>query len=278
MGTFSTIEVEQTGRVGIIRLARPETLNAFNGQMYAEWGDACDAFNADPGIGAIITTGKGRAFSSGADIGGFESTFTGVGAEREVRRGSPFTPENLANSKPLIAAVNGLAVGIGLTSILWFDRIIASTQARFSMRFAAIGLTPELGSQWLLPQIIGLQNAKEMMLTGRIYSASDAKELGLVRQVVEPDELMPTAIALAAEIAANPVATLQTIKRSIHENMTRTGELERGWDRSTELFGESRKTAVHREALLAIREKRAPRYHDAEHMAEIEGLVASGPS
>jgi enoyl-CoA hydratase/carnithine racemase len=274
--TYKTIEVEREGRVGIIRLARPEVLNAFNAQMYADWGHACDAFNADPSIGAIVTTGKGRAYSAGADIGGFEATFAPGGDEREPASregGSPFTPERLANSKPLIAAVNGVAIGIGLTSILWFDRIIASTEARFSMRFAAIGLTPELNSQWLLPRIVGLHNAKEMMLTGRIYGAAEAKEIGLVRQVVEPDQLMTAALALAAEIAANPIETLHTIKRTIHEDMTLTDEMERSSERSDALFAESRKTAVHREALLALREKRAPRFHDPAHMATVEKMI-----
>ncbi|MEZ4480076.1 MAG: enoyl-CoA hydratase-related protein [Dehalococcoidia bacterium] len=274
MTQYETIEVDRSGRVGIIRLSRPDVLNAFNATMYREWGHAADAFNADPAIGAIVTTGNGRAYSSGADIGGFERTFTGGPGNQEEGSRSPFDPDRLAASKPLIAAVDGVAVGIGLTSILWFDRIVASTQARFSMRFAAIGLTPELNSQWLLPRLIGLHNAKEMMLTGRIYSAAEAKELGLVRHVVEPDELMPTAIALAAEVAANPIETLRAIKGAIHQDMQLT-EMAQTEKRSTALFGESRKTAVHREALLAIRERRAPRFHDAAHMATIEAMIGT---
>jgi enoyl-CoA hydratase/carnithine racemase len=275
MTQYETIDVERSGRVGIIRLNRPEVMNAFNAQMYREWGEAADAFNADPGIGAIVCTGNGRAYSSGADIAGFESTFTGGQGNRAAGVSSPFEPEKLADSKPLIAAVNGVAVGIGLTSILWFDRIIASTAARFSMRFAAIGLTPELNSQWLLPRIIGLHNAKEMMLTGRIYSAAEAKELGLVRHVVEPEELVPAALALAEEIAGNPVSTLHTIKRTIFDDMKMT-EMDEAEQRSTRLFAESRKTVVHREALLALREKRAAKFHDAEHMAKVEEMVRQG--
>jgi len=103
--------------------------------------------------------------------------------------------------------VAGLAVGIGLTSILWFDRIIASTQARFSMRFAAIGLTPELGSQWLLPQIIGLQNAKEMMLTGRTYGAEDGLRMALSHYVVPKGEGLAKGIELAKRVAQNAALT-----------------------------------------------------------------------
>ena len=134
----------------------------------------------------------------------------------------PWTPEFLAvECKPLIAAVNGIALGIGLTSILWYDAIVASTEARFSMRFAAIGLTPEVSSSWMLPRVIGLHNAKEMMLTGRIYSAQDALELGLVRRLVEPDQLLPEAIALGQEIAANPASTLRTVKKMTFDDSSR---------------------------------------------------------
>ncbi len=215
---YETIQVERDGRVGIVRWNRPDRLNAFNSTMYAEWIEAYDAFNADPSIGAVVATGNGRAYSSGADIGGFERSFTGDDApvEKQPPHGG-FEPWYMAEGKPAIAAVNGVSIGIGFTSILWFDNIIASTEARFSARFAAIGLTPELSSSWLLPRLIGVQRAKEMMLTGRIWSAEEAHQLGLVRQVVEPEDLVPTAIAQAAEIAANPSSSLSV--RSIQSDI-----------------------------------------------------------
>ncbi|MGK2966292.1 MAG: enoyl-CoA hydratase/isomerase family protein [Tepidiformaceae bacterium] len=275
---YRTIEVEREGRVGIIRFNRPEVMNAMNGRLYAEWIDALDAFNADDSIGAVVSTGKGRAYSAGADIGGFERSFTGGADPEDIRPPhGAFEAEYLSKSKPLIAAVNGVAVGVGLTSILWFDRIVASTEARFSMRFAAIGLTPELNSQWMLPRMIGMHNAKEMMLTGRIYSAQEAKDLGLVRHVVPPEELMPFAIGLAAEIAANPISVLRTIKREIYDDLVMPDMLA-AEKRSTHEFMEARKTAEHREALLALREKRAARFHDAEHMEEVRRSIAAPAS
>jgi enoyl-CoA hydratase/carnithine racemase len=274
--SYEAIQVEREGRVGIVRWNRPDRLNAFNQTMYAEWIEAYDAFNADPDIGAVVTTGNGRAYSSGADIGGFERTFTG--AEAPVEKApphAPFEPWYMAEGKPTVAAVNGVAVGIGFTSILWMDNIIASTEARFSARFAAIGLTPELSSSWLLPRLIGVQRAKEMMLTGRIWSAEETRELGLVRQVVEPEELLPTAIAQAAEIANNPETSLRVIKRMMMEDLLSTdlSTIER---RSGENFAAGRKSAEHREALLALKEKRPPRYHDAEYMAEVEAGLPRG--
>jgi len=276
---YEAIQVERVGRVGIVRYNRPDVLNAMNQTLYAEWVEAYDAFNSDVSIGAVVTTGNGRAYSAGADIGGFEASFTGAKvAERKPGPShAPFAPWYMAEGKPTVAAVNGVAVGIGFTSILWHDRIIASTAGRFSARFAAIGVMPELSSSWLLPRIVGLHNAKEMMLTGRIWSAQEALELGLVREVVEPEELLPRAVELAAEIAANPDSTLRGIKRQMMEDLLSTdlSIIER---RSSEQFSASRKTAEHREALLALREKRAPRYHDAGYMADLRERLARGES
>lgn len=266
---YEAIQVEREGRVGIVRWNRPDRLNAFNQTMYAEWIEAYDAFNADPSIGAVVATGNGRAYSSGADIGGFERTFTGGEAPKgKEPPHAAFEPWYMAEGKPTVAAVNGVAVGIGFTSILWFDNIIASTEARFSARFAAIGLTPELSSSWLLPKLIGVQRAKEMMLTGRIWSAEDSQALGLVRQVVEPEDLLPTAIAQAAEMAANPSTSLSAIKRMLMEDMLATdlSTIER---RSEENFGVGRRSAEHREALFALSEKRPAKFHDEAHMAEV---------
>ena len=266
---YETIQVERDGRVGIVRWNRPDRLNAFNQTMYAEWIEAYDAFNADPSIGAVVTTGNGRAYSSGADIGGFERTFSGGEApvEKEPPH-APFEPWYMAEGNPTVAAVNGVAIGIGFTSILWMDNIIASTEARFSARFAAIGLTPELSSSWLLPRLIGVQRAKEMMLTGRIWSAEETRELGLIREVVDPEDLLPTAITQAAEIANNPDTSLRVIKRMMMEDLLATdlSTIER---RSDENFAVGRRNAEHREALLALKEKRPPRFQDVEYMAGI---------
>jgi enoyl-CoA hydratase/carnithine racemase len=266
---YETIQVEREGRVGIVRWNRPDSLNSFNQTMYAEWIEAYDEFNVDPTIGAVVCTGNGRAYSSGADIGDFERSFTG--SEAPVGKHPPhaaFEPWYMAEGKPTIAAVNGVAIGIGFTSILWYDVILASTQARFSARFAAIGLTPELSSSWMLPRLIGLQRAKEMMLTGRIWDAEQAKDLGLVREVVEHEDLLPRAIELASEIANNPPQTLRIIKRMMMEDLLAT-DLSAIKRRSGDNFSAARKTAEHREALLALREKRPPRYHDNDYMAEL---------
>lgn len=273
---YETIQVEREGRVGIVYWDRPDKLNAMSQTMYAEWIEAYDAFNADPSIGAVVATGNGRAYSAGADIARFERSFTGVeGPPEKTPPHHPFAAWYMTDGKPTVAAVNGVAIGVGFTSALWFDVVLASTAARFSARFAAVGLTPELSSSWLLPKIVGLQRAKEMMLTGRIWSAEEARELGLVREVVPPDELLPRAIAVAAEIAANPASTLRAIKRMLMEDLL-TSDLTLVQRRSDANFAAARATAEHREALYALREKRPPRYHDREYMEDLAGRIARG--
>lgn len=272
MASYETIEVEREGRVAVVRFARPDVLNAMNGQLFREWVQATDELNTDPAVGAIVVTGAGRAFSSGADVSDFRRASEGdEQVKRDWAKYQPiaFSGERLTASKPLIGAINGLALGAGLTCTFWFDVNIASTQARFSMRFAALGLTPELDSAWLLPRLVGLQRAKEMMLTARIYGAEEARDLGLVRHLVEPDALETEAVSLASEIAAHPVSTLATIKRMIFEDLLASdfAAIDR---RSEESFAAARRSPEHREALSALGQRREPRYHDATHM---DGVV-----
>lgn len=271
MTDYGTLEVEREGRVAVVRFARPDVLNAMNGQFFREWVEATDELNADDDVGALVVTGSGRAFSSGADVADFRRASEGdEQVKRDWARYQPiaFSGERLTESKPLIGAINGLALGAGLTCTFWFDLNIASTEARFSMRFAALGLTPELDSSWLLPRIVGLQRAKEMMLTARIYGAEEGRDLGLVRRVVEPEALEREAISVAAEIAAHPRSTLATIKRMVFEDLLARdfAEIDR---RSEEEFSAARRSPEHREALSALGQRREPRYHDAEHMSSV---------
>ena len=276
MTQYEAIEVERHGRVEVIAFNRPEQLNSFSTTMTREWVEALKAANADPEVGAIVSTGRGRAYSSGADMGGFARRQAGEAAapaERPASRGA-FDPHFLAECKPIIGAINGFAIGMGFTGPLNFDVLIASTEARFSARFAALGLTPEIHSTWLLPKIVGLHRAKEMFLTGRIYSAADAQDFGLVRRVVEPDQLLPEAIALAQEIAEKPQSSLRQIKELVWKDL-----LETNFDviqkRSAERFSASVQSVEAREAVRAFAEKRQPLFHDAAHMAQLAEELAA---
>ncbi len=279
MPDYEAIAVERHGRVEVIRFNRPEAMNSFSPAQSREFVEAVDAANNDPDVGVIISTGTGRAYSAGADMGGFarrqEAGGPDPAAQAQAPRRSPFDPHFLAACKPIIGAINGFAIGMGFTGPLNFDVLLASTEARFSARFAALGLTPEIHSTWLLPKIVGLHRAKEMMLTGRIYSAEEALELGLVHRLYAPDELLPAAIALGEEIARNPEVTLRKIKEMVWQDLREGADFEGVAHRSATNFSAALQSAEAREAVRAFGEKRTPKFHDAEHMESLRAELAA---
>ncbi len=204
---YEHILYETRGPVALITLNRPERLNAWTQTMEDEVIDAVNAAAHDPAVGCVVVTGAGRGFCAGADIGGWDQrikTTERPPSKMLVERGSPEVPQALTRGKPIIAAVNGVAVGVGLTMTLACDIRIASTEARFSARFVKVGLTPECGSSRYLPLVAGLPNALFLALTGRIIDAEEALQRRLVDRLVPPDQLLPEAMKLAEEIAANP--------------------------------------------------------------------------
>ena len=259
---YEEILTETKGRVGIIRLNRPHRLNAWTDTMSAEIIDQMGNWNADDGIGAIVLTGEGRAFCAGADIGNFakrvETNREGQG--EELRRGGANMTHFIRQSKPTIAAVNGYAVGVGLTMILPCDVRIASTAAQLSIRFIKMGLMPELGSTHLLAQLIGLGNATEMCLTGRMVGAEEAHRMGLVTAVAEPDELLETALAKAEEIADNPTRAVMMIKELLRKNPMED-DLDAVMEREGLRDQIARRLPDHAEAVAAFLEKRPARFN-----------------
>ena len=254
------ILTEVRGRVGIITLNRPESLNAFTGVMQGEIQSQVSEWNSDEGIGAIVITGAGRAFSAGADVGGFEDFVSGE------RRDAPARPADISwvdlarESKPIVCALNGVAVGLGITLPLSCDVRLAADDARISFRFLRIGLTPEYGSTHFLVSLVGLGRALEYMLTGRFITAQEAKDAGFVNRVCSAETLLDDAVALAQEIADNPVWHLAKVKRLIHENYMEK-DLTLVLRRESETLRAARFTDEHKEALTAFRERREPRFH-----------------
>jgi enoyl-CoA hydratase/carnithine racemase len=254
---YATITYERQGEVALITLNRPERLNAWTPQMASEQADAIRAANADEAVGAIVMTGAGRGFCAGADMQDtFKSRLDGVdpGGDSEARGGMPPDVDWVAlvrQSKPLIAAVNGPAVGIGMTMILPFDVIVASERARFGMLFIKVGLVPELASTRLLAQRVGFGGASEMCLSGRIYDAGEAHAIGLADRVTAPAELLGSALELAGEVAANPRPQLQMIKRLLTENALET-DLRVVQQREHELIRECWRSPEHRRAVEAF--------------------------
>jgi enoyl-CoA hydratase/carnithine racemase len=231
--SYETLLYDVSEHVLTITLNRPDRLNAFTGTMMNELIAAFDAADADDDVRAIIVTGAGRAFCAGADLSEGAKTFDFASrADRPDKQGTPQRPDGGIDyshesvrdgggrvslriyecMKPVIAAINGPAVGVGATMLLPMDIRIASSDARFGFVFARRGITPEACSSWFLPRAVGISQALEWTYSGRVFPAQEALAGGLVKQVVAPEALMDTARALAREIAdhAAPVSVALT--------------------------------------------------------------------
>jgi len=252
---YKQIQYETSGPVAKITLDRPDRLNAWTPRMSREQWHAIERANEDPAIGSILMTGAGRGFCAGADVGGFQDR---IEDQDELTTPGDWV-ELCRRSKPLVAAVNGACVGVGMTMILPFDVIIASERARFGMLFIKMGLVPELASTHFLVQRVGFAKASELCLSGRLYSAGELSGFGLFNGLVPPDELMPRATELALEIASNPDPQLRMIKDLLSRNGTEP-DLKAVQSREMELLRRCYETPEHREAVSAFMEKRTPRF------------------
>jgi enoyl-CoA hydratase/carnithine racemase len=252
---YEQILYETNGSIATLKLHRPERLNAWTPQMSLELRNAIETANADPTIGAIIVTGTDRSFCAGADIAGFQDQ---IRSPQEWTGGTGWV-ELCRRSKPLIAAVNGACVGVGMTMILPFDVIVASERARFGMFFIKMGVVPELASTHFLVQRVGFAKASEMCLSGRLYSAGELSEHGLFNGLVPPDELLPRATELASEIAANPDPQLRMIKELLTYNGVES-DLTAVQAREQELLRRCFETPEHKEAVSAFMEGRQPHF------------------
>jgi 2-(1,2-epoxy-1,2-dihydrophenyl)acetyl-CoA isomerase len=260
MQNYQQISVENRGAVALVTLQRPDRLNAWTPRMSEELMDAIELANADPGTGAIVLTGAGRGFCAGADVRDAfqrrEDSPSGSG-RGPAREGAWV---HLARtSKPLIAAVNGVAVGVGLTMILPFDLIVASERARFGMFFVKMGLVPELASTYYLVQRVGFAMASEMCLSGRLVEAEEAASHGLANRVVAAEKLLDEALAQADAIAANPDRQLRMIKGLLTRNGS-DPDLDAVMKREFELLRACYTSPEHSEAIAAFTEKRTPKF------------------
>ncbi len=229
---YENIRYEVEDQVLTITMNRPERLNAFNGRMQREVISALDEADADDNVRAIIVTGEGRGFCAGADLSGGADTFdydnqsSDAKSERSESEGR--SDEDLSwmrdggglltlriyeCKKPMIAAINGPAVGIGVTMTLPMDIRLASTKARVGFVFARRGIVPEACSSYFLPRLVGISQALEWAYSGKVFDAEEAHAGGLVRSLHEPEDLLPAARAIAAEIANNTSAVSVTMIR-----------------------------------------------------------------
>jgi enoyl-CoA hydratase/carnithine racemase len=256
------IRLEVRDSVGILTLNRPERLNAWTHQMNAELMDAIGYCNESASVGAMVITGEGRGFCAGADVSdNFRARIDGrdPAAQAEGSARASGWVKLLRSSKPIIAAVNGPCVGVGATMILPCDVIMASEEARFAMAFVKMGLVPELGSSHFLVQRMGFGRASEMCLTGRLYSAREALDMGLVDHLIPHQQLLDKALEMARLMAANPGPQLRWIKELISANGCAT-DLDAVQAREGALLQQAFASPEHKEAVAAFLEKRPPNF------------------
>ncbi|WP_169566134.1 crotonase/enoyl-CoA hydratase family protein [Sneathiella limimaris] len=218
---YEQILYEKSGNILTITLNRPDRMNAFTQVMRDELIDAFDAADADDEVRAIIVTGAGKAFCAGADLGEGKNTFNyearGLKTEGVVHRdgGGQVTLRMFQSKKPIIGAINGAAVGIGITMTLPMDVRLVSDQAKIGFVFSKRGIVPEACSSWFLPRLVGISQATEWVYSGRVFSPEEAKEGGLVKEVCAADELLARAQELAQSFADQTSAVSVALSRQM---------------------------------------------------------------
>jgi enoyl-CoA hydratase/carnithine racemase len=216
----SPILLEVVDGVATVTLDRPERMNAWTWRMGRALDDALRACDADDAVRVMVVTGAGRAFCAGADLGRGGETFDSrdEGEMRRAMRGEPLEAWTL--SKPVIAAINGAAIGVGLTLALRYDLRIAARDAKLSFAFVNRGVVPELSSTWILPRLVGVARASDLLLTGRIFSGEEAAQLGLVNEAVERERVLERALEIARHIAVRSApASVAATKRAIWRHL-----------------------------------------------------------
>ncbi|MBY0278624.1 crotonase/enoyl-CoA hydratase family protein [Candidatus Binatia bacterium] len=219
--SYEDIRYAVDDRVATITLYRPERMNAFTPRMCHELLHALDAADADDEVRVVIVTGEGRAFCAGADLGSGGKTFDGgaQGSKHTIDshrdEGGLVSLKIYSLKKPVIGAINGSAVGVGITMTLPMDVRIAAEGAKIGFVFARRGIVPEAASSWFLPRLVGIQQAAEWVYTGRVFDAAEAHAAGLVSRVLPADQVVPAARALAREIADNTSAVSVALSRQL---------------------------------------------------------------
>lgn len=263
---YSDILYEVDGTTAVITLNRPSKLNAWTGAMEREYRDALARADADRGVRSVILTGAGRGFCAGADMGHLNTIADDGATGNEGGGAAPGSMQAnyeqhysfpMATQKPLICAVNGAAVGLGLVNALYADIRFASDQARFGTAFSSLGLIAEHGINWLLPRMIGTSNSFDLLYSSRVIGADEALRMGLVSRVIPHDELLPQTKEYAKylEEHASPVA-MKRIKRLVYD--AQFTDLAAAVNAGNNAMSDSFGNADFKEGLAAFAERRAP--------------------
>jgi enoyl-CoA hydratase/carnithine racemase len=262
--TEENIVIRTTDRaVATLTLNRPSRLNALNTPLLAALNDEFARIDTDPAVRAVIITGEGRAFSAGADVKSWASGTDEAGGDGRPAEGWVTLAHRLITRiyrlpKPVVAAVNGVAVGGGLDLALACDFRVGADTSRYGSVYVNIGFAPDAGATFLLPRIVGMTRAKDLIYTGRIIDAAEASAIGLVSSVVPGSELPAAAGELAARLAAGPSVAIGLAKENIQEHWT--ASLESALANESRAGGIAAATDDHREGLAAANEKRSPQF------------------
>jgi enoyl-CoA hydratase/carnithine racemase len=256
-------EVRDSG-VAVLTFNRPERMNGWGGGLAAGFYAGMDAAEADPDVHAIVVTGSGRAFCAGADMGDLSSISSAsvdsageADLTKMVGERHPLFVTTVG--KPVIAAINGACAGIGLTQALMCDVRFAAAGAKFTTSFVRRGLIAEYGISWILPKVVGWGAAMDLLMSGRVFYAEEALELGMVKEVVAPDDLLGRAVEYAEDIAANCApSSLAVIKRQVYGDALR--EAADASQRAETLMHESMQRPDFIEGITAFFEKRTPNF------------------
>jgi len=256
---FRNVLVEKRDQVAIITLNRPEVRNAFNGDLAREMDEAFKEVAQDDDVNAIVLTGAGSVFSAGGDIKAMGASST---QPLTAPLGLPMARRHidtiLGVEQPIIAALNGDAIGMGATVALFCDVVLASEKARIGDPHVRMGLVAGDGAAAIWPLLVGVNKAKEMLLTGDLISALEAERLGLLNRILPQEEVMPAAMELARRLAQGPSKAIRWTKLCINKRLRE--DINLVLDASLALEGLSAATEDHREAVLAFLEKRAPQF------------------
>lgn len=265
---FETILTEVEDGILTITMNRPDRLNAWTYQMGDELSKAVTSANEDDEIEAIVLTGAGRGFCAGADVKDLFKAQADSGTVGGSATGEPRDWVGLVRrSKPCVAAVNGAAIGLGVTQILPMDFIVASTDAKFSLRFVKMGLVPELASSYYVVARTGFGAANELMLSGKTIDAEEARSIRLIDRVTAPEDLLAEARSVARSMGENPQSALRSVKELITANMAES-DLMTVQKREGAALAECYKSPEHAEAINAFLEKRAPDFQAARKSRE----------
>ncbi|MGH2811782.1 MAG: enoyl-CoA hydratase-related protein [Actinomycetota bacterium] len=265
---YETILLDVADRVATITLNRPERMNAYTWRMGRELQHAFVSLDSDEEVRAIVVTGAGQAFCAGADLESGEDTFSGSSFEERRRVEEALETPDVRPwelSTPIIAAINGAAVGVGITLPMQWDIRIAAEDAKLGFVFVRRGVIPEANSNWIVPRLIGLSRALELMLSGRVFTGAEAAEIGLVSRALPRDQVLSHAQELAGEIARNAApASVGATKKLIYRFLQET---DRGAAHALEdtVFAWAGQTADCAEGIKAFLEKRDPAWKMSKH-------------